>query len=67
MHTENRITIRGDIDHIFAVASAVEAWPRLLPHYRWVTVLRRTVPPNGWWRWRRIGTAFPCAGPPGSA
>jgi ribosome-associated toxin RatA of RatAB toxin-antitoxin module len=39
MHTENRITIRGDIDHIFAVASAVEAWPRLLPHYRWVTVL----------------------------
>jgi aromatase len=39
MHTENRITMRGDIDHIFAVASAVEAWPRLLPHYRWVTVL----------------------------
>jgi ribosome-associated toxin RatA of RatAB toxin-antitoxin module len=39
MHTENRITIRGDIDHIFAVASAVEAWPRFLPHYRWVTVL----------------------------
>jgi ribosome-associated toxin RatA of RatAB toxin-antitoxin module len=39
MHTENRITIRGDIDHIFAVASAVEAWPHLLPHYRWVTVL----------------------------
>ena len=39
MHTENRITIRGDIDHIFAVASAVDAWPRLLPHYRWVTVL----------------------------
>src|SRR5258706_110237 len=39
MHTENRITIRGDIDHIFAVASAVEAWPGLLPHYRWVTVL----------------------------
>jgi hypothetical protein len=39
MHTENRITIRGDIDHMFAVASAVEAWPRLLPYYRWVTVL----------------------------
>ena len=29
MHTENRITIRGDIDQIVAVASAVEAWPRL--------------------------------------
>jgi len=39
MHTENSITIRGDIDRIFAVASAVEAWPRLLPHYRWVHVL----------------------------
>ena len=39
MHTENRITIRGDIDRIFTVASAVEAWPRLLPHYRWVNVL----------------------------
>ncbi len=42
MHTENRITIRGDIDHIFAVASAVEAWPRILPHYRWVKVLSGT-------------------------
>ena len=39
MHTENSITIRGDIDRIFAVASAVEDWPRLLPHYRWVKVL----------------------------
>src|SRR6266700_1966485 len=39
MHTENSITIRGDMDHIFAVASAVEDWPRLLPHYRWVNVL----------------------------
>ena len=39
MHTENSITIRGDIDRIFAVASAVEAWPGLLPHYRWVKVL----------------------------
>jgi ribosome-associated toxin RatA of RatAB toxin-antitoxin module len=39
MHTENSIAIRGDIDHIFAMASAVEAWPELLPHYRWVKVL----------------------------
>jgi uncharacterized membrane protein len=39
MHTENTITIRGDIDAIFAMASAVEAWPRLLPHYRWVKIL----------------------------
>jgi aromatase len=39
MHTENSIAIRGDIDHIFAMASAVESWPELLPHYRWVKVL----------------------------
>lgn len=39
MHTENSITIRGDIAQIFAVASAVEHWPQLLPHYRWVKVL----------------------------
>ena len=39
MHTENAITMCGDIDHIFAVASAVEQWPSLLPHYRWVKVL----------------------------
>jgi ribosome-associated toxin RatA of RatAB toxin-antitoxin module len=39
LHTENRIEICGDIDQIFAIASAVEEWPRLLPHYRWVKVL----------------------------
>lgn len=39
MHTENSITIRGDIKDIFAMASAVEQWPQLLPHYRWVNVL----------------------------
>lgn len=39
MHTENRIDIVGDIDRIFTMAAAVEAWPRLLPHYRWVTVI----------------------------
>ena len=33
------ITIQGDIDRIFALASAVEDWPRWLPHYRWVKVL----------------------------
>ena len=39
MHTENSVTIRGDIDRIFALASAVEHWPHWLPHYRWVNVL----------------------------
>jgi ribosome-associated toxin RatA of RatAB toxin-antitoxin module len=44
MHTETRITIQGDIDRIFALASAVEDWPHWLPHYRWVTVLSGTPP-----------------------
>ena len=39
MHTETRITVQGDIDRIFALASAVEDWPHWLPHYRWVRVL----------------------------
>ncbi|MGE3541942.1 MAG: type II toxin-antitoxin system RatA family toxin [Candidatus Tectimicrobiota bacterium] len=39
MHTENTITMRGDIERIFALASAVEDWPRILPHYRWVNIL----------------------------
>lgn len=39
MHTENSITICGDIAKIFAMASEVEHWPRLLPHYRRVDVL----------------------------
>lgn len=40
MHTETSITMRGEIGQIFALASAVEDWPRLLPHYRWVKVLQ---------------------------
>jgi ribosome-associated toxin RatA of RatAB toxin-antitoxin module len=39
MHTEKTKSISGDIAQIFAMASAVEAWPQLLPHYRWVKVL----------------------------
>jgi ribosome-associated toxin RatA of RatAB toxin-antitoxin module len=42
LHTESRIAIHGDMAQIFAMASAVEEWPRLLPHYRWVKVLSGT-------------------------
>ena len=42
LHTENTIDIRGNIDQIFSIASAVEEWPRLLPHYRWVKILSGT-------------------------
>ncbi len=40
MNTHNAITIQGPIDRIFEIAAKVEDWPRLLPHYRDVTVLR---------------------------
>lgn len=39
MHTENQIVIRGALERVFALGSAVEDWPKLLPHYRWVNVL----------------------------
>ncbi len=39
MHTENQITIRGDVGRIFDIAADISAWPRILPHYRWVRVL----------------------------
>jgi ribosome-associated toxin RatA of RatAB toxin-antitoxin module len=30
---------RADPRKIFELAAAVEAWPRILPHYRWVRIL----------------------------
>jgi ribosome-associated toxin RatA of RatAB toxin-antitoxin module len=31
--------VRADPDVVFQLASAVEDWPRILPHYRWVRIL----------------------------
>jgi ribosome-associated toxin RatA of RatAB toxin-antitoxin module len=44
MHTENSILIRADAAAIYALAAAVERWPALLPHYRWVRVLAENGP-----------------------
>lgn len=41
MQTRNQIVIRADPDVIFRLASEVEYWPAILPHYRSVRVLRR--------------------------
>ncbi len=40
MHTENEIFIQADIAEIYQLAAPVERWPEILPHYRWVHVLR---------------------------
>lgn len=39
MRTENVVEMHGELDHIVALASDVERWPEILPHYRWVTLL----------------------------
>jgi hypothetical protein len=39
MHTENVVLMRGPLARIVELAADVEAWPRILPHYRWVTLL----------------------------
>ena len=40
MHTENVVEMKGDLNQIVALASDVERWPLILPHYRWVTLLQ---------------------------
>lgn len=39
MRTENVVQMYGELDNIVALASDVERWPDILPHYRWVTLL----------------------------
>jgi ribosome-associated toxin RatA of RatAB toxin-antitoxin module len=39
MDTSITRELRADPEVVFALAAAVEDWPRLLPHYRWVRVL----------------------------
>ena len=47
MHTAMHVDIRGDIERIWALASDVAGWPRILPHYRYVTVVQeRDDPPR---------------------
>ncbi|MGH7529473.1 MAG: SRPBCC family protein [Gemmatimonadales bacterium] len=36
MRTVDRIRMRAPLARVFAAASAVERWPEILPHYRWV-------------------------------
>lgn len=39
MEMTTRLLMRADRDTIFRLAAAVEDWPRILPHYRWVRLL----------------------------
>lgn len=57
MKTIDEITVLAGIDRVYAAASAVERWPVILSHYRWVRVLER--PPGHavveMAAWRRFG------------
>jgi hypothetical protein len=39
MQTANTVEMAGDLNRIVALASDIERWPVILPHYRWVTLL----------------------------
>jgi ribosome-associated toxin RatA of RatAB toxin-antitoxin module len=42
MHTSNEVTIQAPYETIFKLASEVENWGQILPHYRYVRVLKRS-------------------------
>jgi hypothetical protein len=39
MRTVDHIRIHAPLERVFDAASAVERWPGILPHYRWVRLL----------------------------
>jgi ribosome-associated toxin RatA of RatAB toxin-antitoxin module len=39
MDTHIELLVRAEAATVYGLAAAVEHWPRLLPHYRWVRVL----------------------------
>ena len=40
VRTENSIVIRAPLDRIFQVTSDLSLWPTVLPHYRWIRVMK---------------------------
>jgi ribosome-associated toxin RatA of RatAB toxin-antitoxin module len=40
LRTENSIVIRAPIEKIFQTTSDLLLWPKVLPHYRWIRVLK---------------------------
>ena len=59
MHSEISVDIYGDIHDVWELASHVERWPVILPHYRYVNVLRiegprRTLEMAAWRGWMPI-------------
>ncbi|MDI3339238.1 MAG: SRPBCC family protein [Sphaerobacter sp.] len=40
MHTATEVVVQAEAIAVYRLAAAVERWPQILPHYRWVRVLR---------------------------
>ena len=47
MITVDSRAVAAPVDEMFALASAVERWPALLPHYRWVRFSERAADGGG--------------------
>lgn len=47
MYTETSVVMHGPRERIFALGAAIEDWPRILPHYRAVTLTERSAQPDG--------------------
>ena len=43
----SHVDVRGDIDHLYSLASAVPHWAEFLPHYRYVRVIEDDSAPSG--------------------
>jgi len=46
VHTGNSIIIRAPRETIFETAANLELWPRILPHYRYIRYLEKSVTRN---------------------
>lgn len=50
MRTIDRLHVRAALGRVFALASTVERWPEILPHYRWVRRLEGNLVEMAAWR-----------------
>jgi len=50
MRTVDRTQMRAPFERVFEAASAVERWPAMLPHYRWVRRLEGNLVEMAAWR-----------------
>ena len=50
MRTLDRVHVRAPLERVYDAAAAVEHWPSILPHYRWVRRLDQNLVEMAAWR-----------------